>query len=165
MAGIGSIGSTIRGQRQCGSGRGDNVAILPVILGPLPNKKENERRVEILEFCSKGRSRNFPNFNLKYFYKDLHKTIAFGKQAYIAWWGPEKTPGAAFSQTLVKNGLPKKTKTIEEWMKDIRAWLQHHRANRADEWDWKKATESQVYKDRHVRIPHSKAPPMRDCLQ
>jgi hypothetical protein len=119
--------------------------------------------VVTLEFCSKGRSGDFLGFNLEDFYEEVRETIAFGKQAYRTWWEPDNTPSAAFSWKLVKDGLPEKP--AEEWMKDIHAWLHHHRANRADEWDWAKATESQAHKDRHVRIPRSRAPPMRDCLR
>jgi hypothetical protein len=35
----------------------------------------------------------------------------------------------------------------------------------ADEWNWPNAMETQVYQDKQVRIPHSKAVPVRECLR
>jgi hypothetical protein len=144
---------------------GNNVGILPVISGPLPNEAENDRRMQWWKFSSNEHIGSFPGFNLRDFFKNLHKTVPFGKQAYKSWWEPANSTWEDFALTLVKDGLRIRTTSTEEWVEDIRAWLRHHRGTKADEWDWKKAMESQVYKDMRVRIPRSKILPMRECLQ
>jgi hypothetical protein len=83
---------------------GNNVGLSPVIIGPLPNPEENVRRIDDLPFCAKRRSRGISDFSITDFHKELRKTVTFGKQAFAAWWMPDKTPWAAYSLDLVKDG-------------------------------------------------------------
>jgi hypothetical protein len=56
-------------------------------------------------------------------------------------------------------------KTTEECIKNIRAWLWLRRGQKPDDWLWSKAVEMQMYQDKHVGIPHSKAIPKHEGMQ
>jgi hypothetical protein len=102
---------------------------------------------------------------LRKFFENLRETIPSGKNAWKAWWEPAKSDWGNFALKLMKDKLPIRTKSTEEWVADFRAWLHLHRGTKADEWDWPKAMESQVCEDKHVGMPRSKIIPTRERLR
>jgi hypothetical protein len=136
-----------------------------VINGTLPDKAENDGRMLKWRFCAKEKTENHRDFRVTTFFRGLRKVVSTGQNAWRAWWEPKNSEWGTFAGTVMKDKFPWRIDTTEENIKNNRAGLHLHRRQKADEWNWAKAVEMQVYQDKQVRIPHSKAVPMRECVR
>jgi hypothetical protein len=136
-----------------------------VINGNLPDHSENAERMLRWRFCAKEKTENHHDFRATTFFRELRKVISTGKNASSAWWGPKNSEWEIFARTVMNGKFPGQIHTTEEHIKNIRAWLHLQRGQKADGWNWAKAVEMQARQDEQVRIPHSQAVPIRECVR